>query len=104
MPGNRSRVKGRRVEREVTNTFLDAGLHAEKLSWAYKSGADLALMLLNRKRLIEVKSRGDGFKRFYEALKTSDLLILDDGEREPLIAMPLQLALEVFTIANKENT
>ena len=101
--GNKSRRKGGRIERELANLFLDAGFACEKVSYAYKPGHDLSLPLIGRDHNVEVKCRANGFAQLYGWLEKADMLLLRADRSEPLIVMPMKLAIEVFTVAESKS-
>jgi hypothetical protein len=51
--------------------------------------------LLGVDRIIEVKARRDGFREFYSWLDRRDVLVVRADRREPLVVLPLRLAVEI---------
>jgi hypothetical protein len=103
MSGRRSRNKGARGERALVHLLQSHGFAAEKISGLYKPGADLSVPLLGRDLLVEAKWHGNGFKQLYRWLAGRDLLIVKCDRAEPLVIVPLRLAVEVATAAEKNK-
>jgi hypothetical protein len=62
-------------------------------------GGDLLVPLLGIDRRVEVKCRGDGFRKLYKWLNGADLLIVRADRSEPLVILPLHLAVEIALAA-----
>jgi hypothetical protein len=60
---------------------------------------DIVFPLLGRDLCVESKVRGSGFKQLYGWLKNRDLLVVRSDRREPLVVVPMKLALEVAKAA-----
>jgi len=106
MSGGRSpRAKGNRVERELVALLQRAGIAAERVPLSGSAGGsyigDLSIPLLGVDRCCEVKVRGNGFLRLYDWLAGRDLLIIRADRREPLVVIPLKLAVEIATVAER---
>ena len=101
MSGRRSRDKGARAERALVRFLQERGFAAKKISGMYKPGADISVPLLGCDRRVEVKVRGNGFRRLYEWLDGRDLLIVRADRRQPLVVLPLWLAAEVAQAAER---
>jgi Holliday junction resolvase len=106
MPGGRaSRQKGNRTERALVRALQESGFAAERvpLSGAARGrfGGDLSVPLLGVDRRVEVKVRGNGFGRLYSWLDGADLLIVRADRSEPLVVLPLRLALEIARAAER---
>jgi Holliday junction resolvase len=103
--GRRSREKGNRVERMLVQALCEHGFAAERvpLSGAARGrfGGDVSLPLLGCDRRVEVKCRGHGFCQLYSWLAEADLLIVKADRREPLVVLPLKLALEIAAVAEQ---
>jgi Holliday junction resolvase len=103
--GARHRRKGDRLERAVVRVLQGRGLAAERvpLSGAARGrfGGDVSVPLLGRDRRIEVKARSSGFRQLYDWLGDHDFLIVKADRREPLVILPLSLATEIATIAER---
>jgi hypothetical protein len=105
MPGGRaSRQKGS-AERALVKVLQDAGFAAERvpLSGAARGrfGGDLSIPLLGRDHRVEVKARGNGFRQLYDWHAGADLLIVRADRREPLVVVPLTLAIETARAAER---
>jgi hypothetical protein len=106
MTGRRaSRDKGNRIERALVHALQDAGFAAERvpLSGAARGrfGGDLSVPLLGIDRRVEVKCRGNGFRQLYAWLDGADLLIVRADHCEPLVMLPVKLAVEIATAAER---
>jgi len=99
--GRRSRNKGSRTERALVRFLQERGFAAEKISGMYKSGPDLSVPLLGIDRRVEVKCRGNGFRQVYAWLAGVDLLILRADRCEPVVVVPLRLAAEIASAAER---
>jgi hypothetical protein len=53
--------------------------------------------------IVEVKCRGDGFRRLYDWLDGADFLIVKADRLEPLVVLPLKLAAEIAAIAERQK-
>jgi Holliday junction resolvase len=98
--GRASRQKGNRTERAIVRMLQErGGLAAERvpLSGAARGrfGGDISVPLLGRDMRVEVKARGNGFRKIYAWLSTADLLVVRADRSEPLVVLPLRLALEI---------
>jgi hypothetical protein len=67
---------------------------AEKVSGMYKPGPDISLPLIGRDLDVEVKLRARRFATIYW-LQDRDVLIVRANRREPIVAIPLRLAIEI---------
>jgi Holliday junction resolvase len=101
--GNASRDKGSRTERAIVALLQAEGFAAEKCSRTGYTGPDLTVPLLGVDRSVEVKVRGNGFVRLYDWLAGRDLLIVRADRREPLVVIPLKLAVEIATAAERRR-
>jgi hypothetical protein len=79
----------------------EAGFAAEKISRSGYRGADLSIPLIGRDLHAEVKVRGTGFGQLYEWLTGVDLLIVKCDRLEPLIVVPMRLAVEIAAVAER---
>ena len=99
MSGRRSRDKGLRAERGLVRLLQAAGFAAERIPLSGAAGGsyigDISVPLLGVDRCVEVKARSDGFKELYAWLTDRDLLVVKADRREPLVVLPLRLALEI---------
>jgi hypothetical protein len=80
------------------------GFAAEKISGMYKLGADISVQLLGCDRRVEVKVRSAGFRQLYEWLDGRDLLIVRADRCQPLVVLPLLLAVEIAQAAGQSKT
>ena len=108
--GRASREKGNRTERAIVRLFQERGFAAERvpLSGAARGrfGGDVSVPVLGIDRRVEVKCRANGFRELYKWLDGADLLIVRADRRELLVVIPLNLAVEIATAAErtKEGT
>jgi N6-adenosine-specific RNA methylase IME4 len=101
MSGLRSRRKGMRNERRLVHALQNEGFAAEKISGMYKPGADISVPLLGVDRAVEVKSRSTGFAQLYRWLQDRDALVIRADRKEPLVVVPLKLAIEIAKAAER---
>jgi Holliday junction resolvase len=103
--GRRSRDKGNRAERALVRFLQDHGFAAERMPLSGSVGGrfcgDLSVPLLGVDRCVEVKCRANGFRELYAWLVDRDLLIIRADRCEPLVIVPLRLATEVATAAER---
>jgi hypothetical protein len=101
--GRRCRDKGNRVEREIVRRLQDHGFAAERVPLSGAAGGryvgDLSVPLLGIDRTIEVKVRSNGFRQLYDWLVERDLLIVRADRLQPLVVIPLRLAVEIAQAA-----
>jgi len=95
----RSRDKGQRAERLVVRLPQDQGIAAEKISGMYMPGADISVPLLGRDLAVESKVRANGFRELYAWLQGRDILVVHADRREPLVVLPMRLAIEIARAA-----
>jgi len=106
MSGGRSpRQKGNRAERALVAFLQDHGFAAERvpLSGAARGrfGGDISIPLLGIDRRVEVKARGNGFRRLYDWLSNHDFLIVKADRLEPLVVLRLKFASEIAALAEQ---
>ena len=106
MSGGRSpRQKGNRAERALVAFLQDRGFAAERvpLSGAARGrfGGDISVPLLGIDRRVEVKARGNGFRRLYDWLGDHDFLIVKADRLEPLVVLRLKFASEIAALAEQ---
>jgi hypothetical protein len=105
--GRASREKGSCAERALVRLLQAAGFAAERvpLSGAARGrfGGDVSVPLLGIDRRVEVKCRGNGFRELYAWLDGADLLVVRADRCEPLCVVPLRLAIEIATTAERER-
>jgi hypothetical protein len=98
MAGRKHYQKGRRFERQIVNTLIEAGLLAERLplSGPAGGGCDVVLPMLGRDYRVEAKHHGASFKQIYGWLALVDLLIVRADRAAPLAVMPLDLLIDLI--------
>jgi Holliday junction resolvase len=105
--GRASRQKGNRVERAIVHALQEAGFAAERVPLSGSAGGrylgDISVPLLGLDRTVEVKARAHGFQQLYAWLEARDLLIVRADRCEPLVVLPLRLAIEIATIAEANH-
>jgi hypothetical protein len=105
MSGRRSRDKGNRAERTLVRFLQDHAFAAERVPLSGSAGGrfvgDVSVPVLGIDRLVEVKCRGNGFRELYAWLHCRDLLVLKADRREPLVVLPLRLAVEIAGAAER---
>jgi hypothetical protein len=101
MSGRHSRNKGSRAELALMKFLQAHGFAAEKISGLYKAGPDLSVPLLGVDRQVEVKIRGRAFGALYRWLDGADLLVVRADRQPPLVVIPLSLAAEIASAAEK---
>jgi hypothetical protein len=93
--------KGDRLEHALVRALQEHGFAAERVPLSGSAGgsytSDLTVPLLGRDLRIEAKARGTGFNQLYSWLNGADLLIV----REPLVIVPLKLAIEIAQAAER---
>jgi hypothetical protein len=103
--GKASRQKGDRTERGLVRLLQAAGIAGERVplsgSAGGKFGGDVSIPLLGIDRRAEVKARAKGFAQLYKWLADADLLVVRADRREPLVVLPLRLALAIAVAAEK---
>jgi hypothetical protein len=84
-----------------------AGFAAERVPLSGSAGGrycgDLTVPLLGRDRVVEVKVRANGFATLYAWLDNRDMLVVRADRRAPLVVLPLALAVEVATAAERKK-
>jgi Holliday junction resolvase len=108
MSGGRSpRQKGNREERALVRFLQANGFAAERVPCSGSAGGsylgDLTLPILGVDRCVEVKVRGNGFSQLYRWLADRDLLIVRADRCEPLVVVPLRLAIEIAKAAERSK-
>ena len=105
--GRASRDKGNRAERAIVHALQNAGFAAERvpLSGAARGrfGGDVSVPLLGIDRRVEVKARANGFRQLYDWLGDHDFLIVRSDRNEPLVVLPLKLAIEIAQLAERAH-
>jgi Holliday junction resolvase len=103
--GRKSRDKGNRTERAIVRALQDHGFGAERVPLSGSAGGsyfgDLTVPLLGVDRVVEVKARAAGFATLYGWLTDRDMLVVKADRREALVVLPLRLAIEIATAAER---
>jgi Holliday junction resolvase len=103
--GRASRQKGNRVERAIVALLQEAGFSAERIPLSGSAGGrftgDITTPLLGVDRRVEVKCRARGFQQLYAWLEGNDFLVVKQDRAEPLVVIPLRLATEIASAAEK---
>ena len=106
MSGGRGpRQKGNRAERALVKFLQDRGFAAERVPLSGSAGGsyvgDLTVPLLGVDRTVEVKVRANGFVELYRWLEGRDFVIVRADRSDPLVVIPLKLAAEIATAAER---
>ena len=106
--GRPSYQKGSRFERALVRAWQEGGFAADRtpLSGAARGkfgGYDISLPLLGIDRKVEVKHHATGFLKLYKWLEPVDMLMVRADRSEPLVIMPLSLAIELAATAEKSR-
>ena len=103
--GRAPREKGARAERALVKFLQAHGFAAERVPLSGSAGGsfcgDLTIPILGVDRLCEVKVRAAGFAQLYSWLTNRDFLIVRADRSEPLVVIPLPLAIEIATAAER---
>ena len=103
--GRASREKGNRAERALVRFLQDHGFAAERVPLSGAAGGsycgDVTVPILDVDRLVEVKCRANGFRELYSWLEGRDLLMVKADRRDPLVVVPLRLAVEIAAAAER---
>jgi Holliday junction resolvase len=107
--GARHRQKSGREERMLVGIAQDAGFAAERVPLSGSVGGqrfagDIVFPLLGRDLCVESKVRGHGFRQLYAWLQNRDALIIRADRHEPLVVVPLRLALEIAKAAERNKS
>ena len=62
---------------------------------------DLTVPLLGVERIVEVKVRARGFAQLYDWLADRDMLVVRADRKEPLVILPIQLAIQIARAAER---
>jgi hypothetical protein len=68
-----------------------------------QTGHDIDARVAGRDLRIEVKSRARGFGALYKFLEQRDVLVVKADRQEPLVIVPLRLALEIAQAAERSK-
>jgi hypothetical protein len=103
--GRKSRDKGNRAERALVRILQENGFAAERVPMSGSAGGsycgDLTVPLLGVDRVAEVKVRARGFAQLYDWLVDRDLLVVRADRKEPLVVVPLKLAIQIARAAER---
>jgi hypothetical protein len=99
--GKRSRNKCQRTELFVKHALQAHGISATKVSRMYQPGHDITARVAGRDLRLEVKSRAQGFGALYKFLEQRDVLVVKADRQEPLVILPLRLAIEIAQAARR---
>ena len=107
MSGKRSRDKGMRMEREVVNALLEAGISAERVPLSGAAGGsytgDLTFAALGEDWTGEVKSRASGFSQLYDWLGSNDALFVRRDRDRWLVVIPFDRLERLLRAASPES-
>src|SRR4051794_37017559 len=105
--GKASRQKGNRAERAIVKFLQGHGFAAERVPLSGSAGGsylgDLTVPILEVDRVVEVKCRATGFRQLYDWLIDRDILIVRADRSEPLVVLPLKLAAEIASAAERNK-
>ena len=105
--GRASRDKGNRAERALVRLLQDHGFAAERVPLSGSAGGryvgDFTLPILGLDRTVEVKVRARGFAQLYDRLDERDMLVVRADRRNPLVVIPLPLAVEIAAAAERSK-
>src|SRR5882724_9686292 len=105
--GKASRQKGNRAERAIVRYLQERGFAAERVPLSGSAGGsylgDLTVPVIGVDRVVEVKVRATGFRQLYDWLIDRDILIVRADRNEPLVVLPLKLAAEIASAADRNN-
>jgi Holliday junction resolvase len=105
--GRASRQKGDRFERAIVRLLQDHGLGAERVPLSGSAGGsyagDLTVPILGRDLVVEAKARANGFARLYSWLEDRDVLIVKADRRDAIVVLPLRLAAEIASAAERRK-
>jgi hypothetical protein len=106
MTGGRApRSKGDRLERAIVKLLQDHGLAAERVPLSGSAGGrylgDLTTPCCGRDITVEAKARGAGFRQLYKWLEGRDAQVIRSDRCDALVVLPLKLAAEVLSAAER---
>ena len=105
--GRKSRDKGQRTERIITNSFQDFGLAAERIPLSGAAGGkfkgDISVPIGGIDRRLEVKTRKDGFKQIYGWLPGNFGLVLKADRKQPLVVLTIEEFITLAVAAEKNK-
>jgi hypothetical protein len=106
MSGARHRQKAGREERMLVGVAQEHGFASERVPLSGSVGGqrfsgDILFPLLGRDLCVESKVRANGFRQLYDWLQGRDVLVVRSDRREPLVVLPLSLAIQVAKAAER---
>jgi Holliday junction resolvase len=108
MSGRRHRQKAGREERMLVGIAQEHGFASERVPLSGSVGGqrfsgDIVFPLLGRDLCVESKVRANGFRQLYDWLQGRDVLVVRSDRREPLVVLPLSLAIQVAKAAERSK-
>jgi hypothetical protein len=95
------RLKGPRLEMEITNALLDRDFDAEHVGGAWDGGIDIEVSLFGELRTVQCANWGQrtfSFSKLFEKLRRAQIAILKlEGFKHPLVIVPLPSWLDHLT-------
>ena len=70
---------------------------------ASRQKGNRAERVLGLDHVVEVKVRGSGFSQLYSWLDGRDMLVVRADRKKPLVVVPLPLAIEIATAAERNK-
>jgi Holliday junction resolvase len=105
--GRAPKAKGSRFERAVVRLLQDHGLGAECVPLSGAAGGsylgDLTVPVLGRDLVVEAKARARGFSQIYSWLQDRDVLVLRADRHDAIVILPLKLAVEIASAAERRK-
>jgi hypothetical protein len=96
-----------RGERALARFLQEHGFAAERVPLSGSAGGrfagDITVPLLGPDRCVGVKVRGNGFRQLYAWLADRDFLVVRADRHEPLVVLPISLAIEVAKAAERSK-
>jgi hypothetical protein len=85
----------------------DHGLGAERVPLSGSAGGsysgDITVPILGRDMVVEAKARANGFAQLYAWLEGRDVLIVKADRHPTLVVLPLRLAVEIASAAERRK-
>ena len=108
MSGGRApRQKSGREERMLVKLLQEAGFAAERVPLSGSVGGsftgDITVPVLGRDLVVESKVRAGGFAQLYAWLSGRDVLVVRADRCDPLVVVPLRLAIEIASAAERNK-
>lgn len=87
------------MERALVRALQGHGIAGERIPLSGSAGGsfkgDVSIPVIGRDLVAECKCRANGFVELYSWLVDRDLLVLKADRREPLVVLPLRLAIDI---------